>query len=108
MNTLLIVLFIIVVLCVLLAILYIHFYNKYSESIIRIQEAEIRIDNNIREKYDLLIKIITEAKNIIKIDEKRFSDIIMLKSKRISTFDMDRTLIKGHNDFLSLYNSSFH
>ena len=106
MNTLLIVLFIIVVLCVLLAILYIHFYNKYSESIIRIQEAEIRIDNNIREKYDLLIKIITEAKNIIKIDEKRFSDIIMLKSKRISTFDMDRTLIKGHNDFLSLYNNN--
>ena len=30
----------------------------------------------------------------------------MLKSKRISTFDMDRTLIKGHNDFLSLYNNN--
>ena len=39
-------------------IMYIHLYNKMQESIIRIDEAEARIDNNLRDKFDLLNRII--------------------------------------------------
>ena len=56
MNTFLIILFVIIILIVALGIIYIHFYNKINDTIIRVNEAENRIDNNLRDKYDILNK----------------------------------------------------
>ena len=106
MNKFLTILFIIIVIIILLGILYIYLYNKFTESIIRIQEAEVRIDNNIRDKYDLLNKIISLAKNIIEIDDNKFTDLYKLKARKLSNFEMDRNLTKCYNDFLVLYNDN--
>ncbi len=106
MNTFFIILFIILVIILILAILYFHMCNKFTESIIRIQEAEIRIDNNIRDKYDLLNKMLSLAKNIITIDDKMFDKLLKLKAMKISSFDMDRTLVTEYNQFLALYDDN--
>ena len=106
MNTFLIVLYIIIVLGIVLGIAYIYFYNRFNESIIRIDEAEVRIDNNLREKYDLLDRAVSLAKNIVDIKNKDLNEVMKLKARKISNFDMDRKLVKIHNEFLNLYDKN--
>ena len=67
MNTFLIILFIIIVLTIISAIIYVTLTNKISETIIRINEAEIRIDNNLRDQFDILNKCISILKTKIKL-----------------------------------------
>mgnify|MGYP002624569076 CR=1 FL=1 len=106
MNTFLVILFIIVVLAISLGIIYIYLYNKFNESIIRINEAESRIDSNLRDKYDLLNKGINIVKANTKVDPKAFNDFMILKTKKISNFELDRTLTKVYNEFLNIYDNN--
>ena len=102
MNIFLIILFIILVIGILLGILYICFYNKFNETIIRVDEAENRIDNNLRDKYDLLNKCVTLVKDKIELSDDKFKDLLMLKTKKISNFDLDRSLVKSYNELVSV------
>ena len=102
MNTFLTILFIIIILAITFSIFYIHLYNKFNESIIRINEAESRIDTNLRDKYDLINKSISIIKANIKLDEKKFNDLLILKTKKISNFELDRTLTKAYNELLTI------
>jgi len=103
MNVFLTVLFIIIILIILVLIYYTHLYNKINESIIRVNEAEERIDSNLREKYDLINKCVSLFKNEITLDDNAFKDIIKLRSRKISNFDLDRTLVNSYNEFISIY-----
>ena len=106
MNTLLTILFIVIVVVITISIIYIHLHNKFTESIIRINEAESRIDSNLREKYDLLNKCVNLVKNSVKIDEKKFNALAMLKTQKISNFDLDRTLAKSYTEFVTIYDKN--
>ena len=106
MNGFLITLFIIITLTIILLIYYIILYNKINESIIRIDEAESRIDNNLRDKYDLLNRSITLFRNKIELDTNAFKEIIKLRARKISNFDLDRVLAKSFNEFLSIYDAN--
>ena len=103
MNTFLIILFTIIVLALVLSITYIILYNKINDTIIRINEAENRIDNNLRDKYDTLNRLQTLIKGKIKISDEKFKDILKLRSRKLSNFELDRILVKVHNDFISIY-----
>ena len=103
MNTFLIILFIIIILALLLGILYIYLYNKINDTIIRINEAENRIDDNLRDKYDILNRSVTLIKGKMELDDKAFNELAKLKTKKISNFDLDRTLVTSHNELLSIY-----
>ena len=103
MNTLLIVIFIIIVILILLMLGYICLFNKFNESIVRIDEAEDRIDTNLRDKYDLLDKVVTLSKNIIPLDEELGQTILKLRSRKLSNFDFDRILVKIFNDYNAIY-----
>lgn len=103
MNTFLIVLFIIIVIILILSITYIILYNKINDTIIRINEAENRIDNNLRDKYDTLNRLQTLIKGKIKISDEKFKDILKLRSRKLSNFELDRALVKIHNDFIAIY-----
>ena len=83
-----------------------YLYNKINETIIRVDEAENRIDNNLRDKYDLLNRCVTLFKNKIKLDQNAFKDIIKLRARKISNFDLDRTLVNSYNEFLSIYENN--
>ena len=103
MNGFLIALFLIIALTLIILIYYIYLYNNINESIIRIEEAESRIDNNLRDKYDLLNRSISLIRNKIDLPQDSFKEIIKLRARKISNFDLDRVLVKSYNEFLSIY-----
>ena len=103
MSIFLIVLFSIIILLIILGISYIYFYNRINDTIIRINEAENRIDNNLRDKYDILSKAVTIIKDKIELDDKAFKELASLKAKRLSNFELDRLLVKCHNELISVY-----
>lgn len=103
MNGFLITMFCIISLIIILLIIYVHLYNKLTESILRIDEAESRIDNNLRDKYDLLNRSIALMRTKIELEPNSFSDIIKLRSRKISNFDLDRVLVKSYDEFLNIY-----
>ncbi|MDO5568490.1 MAG: LemA family protein [bacterium] len=92
---------IVILICVIL-IIYSSIYNKFEECIIRINEAEGNIDNSLRKKYDLINRTIAIIKGNVKIDREIFEDIIKLRSRKISNFDLDRELEHAYNEFLGL------
>jgi len=78
-------------------------YNKIQDSIIRINEAEVAIDSNLRNKYDLINRAISLIKgNIENIDSKIFEEIIKLRSRKISNFDLDRKLVEASNEVIKI------
>lgn len=104
MDTLMLILFgMVLVICFIIGI-YLTLYNKIQDYIIRINEVEAIIDNNLREKYDNINKISSIIKGIekIKIDKKILDEIVKLKNKKISNFNLDRKLIETNNYFTSL------
>ena len=103
MDTFLIVLFIIIILIISTLILYVYYYNKINETIIRINEADNRIDNNLRDKYDTLNRTVTIIKSQMKLKDDDFKDLLKLRSRKLSNFELDRILVKVHNEFISIY-----
>lgn len=92
---------IIIFICIIVAF-YTYLYNKFQDIIIRINEVEATIDTNLRNKYDLLNKSISIIKGNVEIDNEVFDEIIKLRSRKISNFDLDRKLILAFNEFTGL------
>lgn len=105
MDTLILILLaLIMVICIIVGI-YITYYNKLQDYIIKINEVESILDNNLRDKYDNINKSVTIIKNnddIKEEDKKLFEEIIKLRTRKISNFDLDRKLISANNNFTSL------
>lgn len=102
MDLLILILFTIIVLICLVIAFYTFIYNKFQDTIIRINEVEATIDNNLRQKYDLINRSISIIKANVEIKSAVFDDIIRLRSRKISNFDLDRKLINASNEFLSI------
>ena len=95
----------ILVICIIIGI-YTTLYNKLQYYIIRINTVEANIDNTLRNKYDTINKCVSLIKGNDKIDEekdkKMFEEIVRLRTKKISNFDLDRKLIEAENNFVTL------
>ena len=87
-----------IVVCFLL-LWYITIYNKFQNYIIRINEAEASIDSTLRKRFDLLNKSISIIKANTQIKEEIFEEIIKLRSRKITNFELDRRLYEGINEF---------
>lgn len=94
-----------IVICLLIGI-YTTLYNKLQDYVIRINEVEAIIDNNLRDKYDNINKCVSLIKGNEKIneelDKKMFEEIVRLRTRKISNFDLDRKLIEANNNFITL------
>lgn len=106
MDTLILIIFaLILIICIFFGI-YITLYNKIQNYTIRINEVEAIIDNNLREKYDSINKCVSLIKGnptiSEEIDKKMFEEIVKLRNKKISNFDLDRKLIEANNNFTTL------
>lgn len=77
-------------------------YNKFNELSIRINEAEANIDNILRNKYDAIQRAVSIIKGNTKIDEEIFEEIVKLRSRKISNFDLDRKLVTATNELFKL------
>lgn len=81
-------------------IIFISNYNKISRINLKINEAEINIDENLRNMYDLLIRSINLIEKETKIDKQKFEEIKKLKSDQHSNFEVDRLLSKTYKEIL--------
>ena len=74
-------------------------YNQFQVLIIRINEAEANIDAVLRKRFDLLNKSIDVIKANTKTDEDVLGQIVKLRSRKLSNFDLDRKLYDGLKEF---------
>lgn len=102
MEILLIVVVIIILLVCCIAVFYANAYNKFQDYIIRINEVESIIDSNLRKKYDLINRSIPIIKSNIPKDKEIFEEIVKLRSRKISNFELYRVLERGSNELNSL------
>lgn len=93
-------LLIIIVVCLIL-IVCANIYNNFQKYIIRINEAETNIDSTLRKRYDLLNKAISVIKTNCDIEEnvEVLESIGKLRSKKLSNFELDRSLYDVINEF---------
>ena len=104
-SLMLILIAIIIGMCIIVGI-YVNYYNKFQDYVIRINEVENILDSNLREKYDNINKVVSIIKSSDYIDEevdkKLFEEIVKLRTRKISNFDLDRKLVDANNSFITL------
>lgn len=93
----------IIIIIGIIALVYVITYNNLVNYKIKIEKAEGIIDENLRNKYDLIAKMnITIKKVVTKKDYLK--DYIDLKDKRISNYELDRKLTEAMNIILEVKN----
>lgn len=98
MNLIITILSVIIVVCLIL-ILLVATYNHFQDYIIRINEADVNIDAVLRKRFDLLNKSIGIIKANIDSEDNILEDIVKLRSKKLSNFELDRNLYDAINEF---------
>ena len=86
------------------ALVYITSYNILIGKKIKINEAEFSIDETLREKYDLIIRISKSIKSNTDINVDYFKEFETLKNKKISNFNFDRKIKEAINLVMQLKN----
>lgn len=86
---------ILLVIISILGVVVMAIYNKFQDSIIKINEVEGKIDESLRKKFDILIEMNNIIKETIKTKKELIDDLEKLRNRNISSFEMDRKLIKG-------------
>lgn len=85
---------IIVAILIIISIIHIAIYNKIQYYKIRINESEANLDEDLRKRYDIILR----AFNVIKTNISGFDDEVKsfegLDKKNMSNFEMDRRLQK--------------
>lgn len=78
-------------------------YNKLQNCMIRLNEAEANIDSVLRKRFDLLNKSISVIKANVELDENTevLGEIVKLRSRKLTNFDLDRKLYESMNEFAS-------
>lgn len=74
-------------------------YNQFQVLIIRINEAEANIDAVLRKRFDLLNKSIDVIKANTKTEDDVLGQIVKLRSRKLSNFELDRKLYDGLKEF---------
>jgi hypothetical protein len=83
-----------------LGIVYATRYNKIIIELLKTQEAEVNIDQELRNKYDDIIRCINIIERKLKLDIKTFEEVKKIKSDKISNFEVDRILSKCLEELL--------
>ena len=102
MDILILLLFILIFLFCIISLVYMLIYNKLNDLIIRINEVEANIDTSLRTKYDLINRSVSIIKSNIEIKNNTFDEIVKLRSRKISNFELERKLSDAYNEFLNV------
>lgn len=100
MNILMFFLVVFIFACSIL-LLFTNWYNEFQNCVIRLNEAEANIDSVLRKRFDLLNKSINIIKTNAELDdnEEVLGDIVKLRSRKLSNFELDRKLYDSINEF---------
>jgi LemA protein len=106
MDALMLLLICVVIIICLISGIYIYLYNRIQDYIVKINEIESIIDTNLRTKYDNINRCVSIINNDESIGKKKdkniFEEIVRLRNRKISNFDLDRKLVEANNSFLTL------
>ena len=91
----------IIIIIGIIAIVYVITYNNLVNYKIKIEKAEGIIDENLRNKYDLIAKMNITIKKVVN-KKDYLKDYIDLKDKRISNYELDRKLTEAMNIILEV------
>lgn len=94
---------IILVLVILYAIIHILVYNKIQFYLTKIENVESMVDEALREKYDIIIKLETTIKDTINDKNEYLKDLKDLKNEKVSNFEMQRKLSEAQAIIENLY-----
>ena len=97
------ILLLVIIIIGILAILYINIYNHIQFSKTKIEKVEGNIDEDLRTKYDLIVKADNVIKNNLKAKKDYLKDFIKKKKKKISNFDLERKLKEAETIIDTLY-----
>ncbi len=96
---------ILIAIIALLSLEYIKIYNKIQDNLLKIEKAKSIIDQDLREKYDLITKINTYFTNVENKNQKDYlKELKNIDPKEISSFELERKLMTSENTLLDLYN----
>ena len=98
MNLFIFIIGLFIIVCLVL-IWYSSTYNRYQTHIIRMNEAEAAIDSILRKRFDLLNKSINIIKSNTEIEGEVLDVISKLRSKKLTNFELDRSLYDAINEF---------
>lgn len=87
-----IIILVIIILFATIFIVYSSMFNKFQDSIIKLNEVEGKIDETLRNKFDHLIEMNNIIKETIKSKKEVIEDLNKYKEKKITTFELDRKL----------------
>lgn len=82
------------------AVVYALYYNSFQKYLIKINEVESKIDETLRERFDLLVKASDFIKENLKEDV--MTDLKTLENEELSSFELDRRLVTITRDFYNL------
>ena len=97
MKIILLIILIAIIIIGYIIIQYIFKYNKLQSLNIKINEAESIIDEELRNKYDLIIRSSKTINKLLKKEVTYFKELEELKTKNISNFEIDRKITEGEN-----------
>lgn len=72
----------------LLIIILINIYNKLQYSLIKLEKADINIDDALEKKYQILVRYIDFLNEKIKVDKDTFKDFLEINLKTISNIKL--------------------
>lgn len=85
-----------------IGILYVYQYNKLQHSKTKINQAEYLIDEALRTKYDILLRVDKLIKTELDNDKTFFKGLEKLKDENISNFDLDRKIVEYINLWMQI------
>lgn len=94
----------IVIIVVIILLLCTYIYNKIKTQILKINSAESEIDGSLREKYDIIVKLISEIKQIDK--NIKFNNYEKIKDEDLSSFEFERKLADLENQIYTSKNDN--
>ena len=104
MEMILIILLTIIIITTLLAMSYFILYNKIQFSKIRIEQAETVILDELKNRYDLIIKCKKAIEKNTKMDLSLFSDLEKTKNSNITSYDLERKINEAVNTIYLIKN----
>lgn len=93
---------IIVIIICLIGIYYAVSFNTLNDLKTKIHEAESIIDESLRNKYDILMRVSNHLKKHMNNNKNYFKDYEKLKDTNMTNFDMDRKLNEGYTLILKM------
>lgn len=93
---------IVIIILSLLGIYYKILYNRLQKNKIKIDEAEIIINNHLKNRYDYIVRTSHLIKNKIDLDIEIFNEIENMKTKKVSNMELDTKINEAYNTIIQL------